>query len=96
MPFVKGQSGNPGGRKKGGSEIVELARKHAPEAITRLAALMADENGKVAVAACNSILDRAYGKPVQQVTGEDGGPVKLEIAADGIVDVLKKLAGEEE
>ncbi len=35
--FKKGQSGNPGGRPKQEHEVVQLARKHGPEAIKRLA-----------------------------------------------------------
>lgn len=67
MPFVKGSSGNPGGRPAVIKEVRELAQKHAPAAIERLAMLVQDPDGRVAVAACNALLDRAVGKPVQAV-----------------------------
>jgi hypothetical protein len=35
--FVKGQSGNPGGRPKVSDEIRDLARGYGPACITRLA-----------------------------------------------------------
>jgi Family of unknown function (DUF5681) len=38
-PFVKGQSGNPGGRPRIVGELRDLARAHAPAAIQELARL---------------------------------------------------------
>jgi hypothetical protein len=64
-PFPKGQSGNPGGRPKAEGEIRELAQKHGPEALQRLVDLMGSANERVAVAAAQAVLDRAYGRPVQ-------------------------------
>jgi hypothetical protein len=42
---------------------VRLARQAAPHAILRLIELMDSEDERVAAVACNSILDRAFGKP---------------------------------
>lgn len=55
-----------------------IALRHAERAISRLAHLIDNaENEQAQIAACKEILDRAYGKAPQAVTGEDGGPVSL-------------------
>lgn len=80
MPFVKGQSGNPGGRPKEAEEVKRLAREHTEHAIARLAFWLDSDNPKASVSAAISLLDRAYGKPAQALVGDDGqGPVKLEV-----------------
>lgn len=67
MPFVKGQSGNPGGRPKGVEEVQNLARAHTPAAIKAL--INITENVKAPpparVAAAVALLDRGWGKPTQ-------------------------------
>jgi hypothetical protein len=60
-----GQSGNPGGRPKVVAEIRELARQHGYDAIRRLVDLMGSKNENVAVRACEALLDRGYGRPLQ-------------------------------
>ena len=67
--FPKGVSGNPGGRPKELREVIELARAHAPDAVETLAEIMKDTEAPPAAraAAANSLLDRAYGKPVQAI-----------------------------
>jgi len=81
MPFKKGQSGNPGGRPKEVAEVRELAKEHGPAAIERLAELMGSDNERTAVAACEAILNRGYGRPAQSVTlagEEDGPPIQMQ------------------
>lgn len=63
MPFVKGKSGNPGGRSQAQADIERLAREYAPQAIKALVAALADP--KVKVAAAKVLLDRGFGMPKQ-------------------------------
>lgn len=81
MPFVKGQSGNPGGRPKAEQEVLAVAREHGPEAVRKLVELSKSQDERVSLAACNALLDRAYGKPkqVQEVTGADGDAVQIAV-----------------
>jgi hypothetical protein len=66
MKFRKGESGNPGGRPKVLAEVQELARQHAPSAITELARLaLKAKNETARIAAIRELLDRGYGRPRQ-------------------------------
>ena len=71
MPWVKGQSGNPGGRPKEEHDIRKLARSRGTEAIDTLHAIMRDEKAPSAarIAASVALLDRGYGRPEQSFTG---------------------------
>lgn len=84
--FVKGQSGNPGGRAKGLGDIRALAQSHAPKAMAVLVAALTDDDPRVRVKAAEALLDRGYGKPAQSITGPDGGPVAIESITRTIVD----------
>lgn len=85
-----------GGRVKGvpnkaTAEIKAIAQPYSAKAVSTLAHIM--ENGKserARVSAANSILDRAWGKAPQAVTGPDGGAIKHEI--DLSDEMLAKIA----
>lgn len=68
----------PGSRNKATAEVKELARNYAPEAFASLVQIAKSGSSEAArVAAIREILDRAYGKAPQAITGDgDGGPVK--------------------
>ena len=79
----------PGGRRPGAgrprntverAEAIALARRASPAAIRRLVELTHSRNATVAIAACNSLLDRAWGRPVTPVDGDgDGAPIRIEV-----------------
>src|SRR5262249_9268815 len=58
-----GQSGNPTGYSGAYGEVARLARQAAPYAVQRLIQLMDSDDERVATVACNSVLDRAFGRP---------------------------------
>jgi hypothetical protein len=79
MAFVKGQSGNPGGRPKEDGEVKALAREYTEEAIERLVFWMRGDNPKASVTAAQTLLDRGYGKAPQAIGGaSDMPPIQVE------------------
>ena len=90
--FQPGQSGNPGGRPKGGVEVRELARQHTAAAIRRLSHLM--ENGQseqAQIMAANSLLDRGWGKPTQSIAGDDNAPLVMIDARAELIRFFDRL-----
>lgn len=63
--FKKGQSGNPAGRPKKERAVTNVAEENAEKAMQKLVTLLNNKDGKVALAAAQTILDRAFGKPKQ-------------------------------
>jgi hypothetical protein len=93
-PFAPGKSGNPSGRPKVPAEVRELARALSVEALETHAAIMRDVEAPPAArgASANAILDRAWGKPAQAHTGEDGeGPIEMSVSLTDL-DRAKALA----
>lgn len=71
-----------GGRQKGTPNILtasikQLASSHGPAALTKVAELMNSPDERVALAASQEMMNRAYGKAPQSIEGtEDGPPIK--------------------
>lgn len=81
--FVKGQSGNPNGRKKMDKETKEILEAAAPEAARKLVEMMISDNTseKGRLKAISEIMDRVYGKATQPIEG--GMDNKVEIVLGG-------------
>jgi hypothetical protein len=67
MVFVKGVSGNPGGRPKLKVNLRELAQENTMEALETLVQVMRTGKPGERLVAANAILDRAYGRPSQSI-----------------------------
>jgi hypothetical protein len=85
---LPGLSGNPAGRPKVVAEIRGLARQHVPAAFRRICELVRTRDERVALAASQAILDRAYGRPVQAVQSE----VKKRLSRLGDIPLAAKLS----
>ena len=72
--FSKGQSGNPGGRRKKTAEdiqIQQLARQHGTTAINALVKIATKGKSESArITAAIALLDRGFGKPTQPVESD--------------------------
>ncbi len=79
MPFQPGKSGNPGGRPKAQTDLLNAARGHTVRSIAVLASALDDEDARVRIKAAEVLLDRGWGKPGQSLalTGAEGGPLEL-------------------
>jgi hypothetical protein len=67
---MPGSTLNPSGRPRIVQEIQTLARNAAPAAFDRVVALVNSDDERIALAASQEILNRAYGKPVMQVQSD--------------------------
>jgi hypothetical protein len=58
-----------------GREVLELTREGSPAAIRRLIAIVNDDKAPYGaqIAAANALLERAWGKPKQEIAVEDQG-----------------------
>lgn len=87
-------AGRPRGQRSAATKdqiagISELARMHSETALSALVQIASQGASEAArVSAANSILDRAFGRPLQAVemSGPDGGPVQT-------IDVSKLSTG---
>jgi hypothetical protein len=89
MAWKPGQSGNPGGMPKVKREVIQLARECGPGCIKRLYEIATtDPDGDLAIKACEVLLNRGFGRPVEskqiEVTGEPQQWLSLDELAKAI------------
>jgi hypothetical protein len=75
--LLKGQSGNPGGRPKLPADVKEAYAAMHPRALARLSELIDSKNEKVALRACELIVERVEGKVSQPM--EHSGSISYRI-----------------
>ena len=93
--WVKGKSGNPGGRAKHDVDIAALAREHGPRCIQVVASLLDDPDSRVRVSAATVLLDRGFGRPNQNVTATGDGTLTLHLLAAQTIgrELLERAGG---
>jgi len=79
-----GAGRKPGKVSAAKRELSEMAKEHAQGALETLVAVHQDKEAPHAarVSAANAILDRAYGKPPQALTGKDGESLTFTFTLD--------------
>ena len=80
--WAKGVSGNPTGRKAIPYDVKVALEALVPDAIDVLRRVVKSKSaGIVQIKAAESILNRVYGKPIEQVqhTGADGNALRIEV-----------------
>ena len=75
--FKPGQTGNAGGIPKQGLELRKAAREQTQAALDVLISGLKCEQWKVRVECAKALLDRGWGKPVQQFVGAEEGPLRV-------------------
>lgn len=92
-PFAPGQSGNISGRPKIPVEVRDAARAHTELAIATLAEICTSaDKDSARVSAAVALLDRGWGKPLQEVAGPGGGAIPVEVKQLGDDELVARAA----
>ena len=77
--FVKGQSGNPSGKKPMDADVKEMLKAAAPKAAALLIETVNDPEVKIdlRIKCAETVMDRVYGKAVQPIEGNMDNKVEI-------------------
>ncbi len=96
--FKPGQIANPNGRNGGGgkpavpAEVLDACRAYSLPAVQTLVELLNDRSSAIRLAACNALLDRAWGKPEQTMNLAGGIDINEQRAeTEAMVEAMKRL-----
>jgi chemotaxis receptor (MCP) glutamine deamidase CheD len=96
VTFVKGQSGNPGGRKKKHiGDLSREARRYANLALNTLVKIARTGVERNRLAAANALLDRGYGRPVQAIDMITAGKKLSELTPEELAAFEARLMSAE-
>jgi hypothetical protein len=93
--FLRGKSGNPGGRPRSLANVMHEARRHTQPALATLVKLMKGARSEaVRLGAAEAILSRAWGKPVQslQLDGHFISKKLTELAPEELTVLEERLS----
>jgi hypothetical protein len=89
--WVKGQSGNPGGRPKADYRIRDLAKEKTKIALDTLSQICeSGENEGARVAAATALLDRGWGKPTQMIEANVTHAVAADLTDEELIDIARR------
>ncbi len=91
-PFEKGKSGNPGGRPKVDPAVIGRLRELCPDAVNRLAEIVANPSHKDHFRAIENVLNRVLGMPKQPIGLTDDDEATHAIAGS-LAKVMALLDG---
>jgi hypothetical protein len=79
-PWRKGETGRVSNVASRYTETQQFARQHSMEAVKTLVERLQDPDGRIAVVAANSLLERAWGK-VREMKPEEREQVSIDLSA---------------
>jgi hypothetical protein len=79
-PWRKGETGRVSNVASRYTETQQYARQHSMEAVKTLVERLQDPDGRIAVVAANSLLERAWGK-VRELKPEEREQVRIDLSA---------------
>ena len=89
--FIKGQTGNPGGRPATPNEVKEMLRAAVAPSIKLLIDTVNNKNARLdlRIKSAETIIDRVYGRAVQPLALDAAPTIDL---SDVSIDDLRRLA----